>query len=193
MTENSSSYEPAKFAALKPFLLEAQRVGAISDAPIDEIITHALWFAKAIPETAQLVADLGSGAGVPGLIVAIEHPELSLVLVDRRAGRTDSLTRAVLALNLSNRVDVLCAEIDSMGHNAKYAKSFDAAISRGLGPPNETLRLSRNLVKTGGVVVISEPPPTVKSRWVAEEIAKLGLEGPTRVGAVAMFHVKQLA
>ncbi|MFM7827194.1 MAG: hypothetical protein ACKO82_06240, partial [Acidimicrobiaceae bacterium] len=73
----------------------------------------------------------------------------------------------------------------------KFFKQFDAAISRGLGPPVETLKLSRDLVKPEGVVIISEPPPSAQSRWNPEDVLSLGLNGPIRHGAVAMFHVKQ--
>ena len=191
MTKNSLAYDAAKFAALEPVLLAAQKIGALSGAPIKQIIGHALWFAKAIPKSAKRVIDLGSGAGVPGLIVAFDRPELELVLVDRRSGRTDSLTRSVLALNLGNRISVKCSEINDLARDNKFFKQFDAAISRGLGPPLETLRLSRDLVKPGGVVIVSEPPPATQSRWNPSEVLSLGLEGPNRHGAVAMFHVKQ--
>lgn len=190
MTKNSLTYNPTKFAALEPVLRAAQRIGALSDAPVGQIITHALWFAKAIPDTARRVVDLGSGAGVPGLIVAFERPELELVLVDRRSGRTDSLTRSVLALGLAEHVEVKCSEIGDLTRDAKFYKQFDAAISRGLGPPLQTLRLSRDLVRTGGVIIISEPPPTTQSRWNPEEVADLGLSAPVRLGSVALFHVK---
>ena len=181
-----------QFVGLEPILLEAQRVGALTQAPIEQIIRHALSFAQAIPATAKRVVDLGSGAGVPGLIVALERPELEIVLVDRRLGRTDSLVRAVSALNIADRVSVVCSEIEPMTRDAKWAKSFEAAISRGLGPPIQTLTLSRDLVKLGGVVVISEPPLTTQSRWDANQVAELGLQGPERLGAVAVFHVKHL-
>lgn len=190
MTKNGPSYEPAKFATLVPILRAAQKIGALSDTPIEQIISHALWFAQAIPDSAKRVIDLGSGAGVPGLIIAFERPELELVLVDRRSGRTDSLTRSVLALNLAGRVRVKCSEIADLARDSKFSKNFDAAISRGLGPPLETLRLSRDLVKVGGVVIISEPPPTAQSRWNPNQISMLDLEGPDRHGAVAVFHVK---
>ncbi|MFM7827264.1 MAG: RsmG family class I SAM-dependent methyltransferase, partial [Acidimicrobiaceae bacterium] len=135
MTKNAISFDAAKFTALEPVLRAAQRIGALSGAPIEQIIGHALWFAKAIPREAKRVIDLGSGAGVPGLIVAFDRPELELVLVDRRSGRTDSLTRSVLALNLGNRVSVKCSEISDLVRDDKFFKQFDAAISRGLGPP----------------------------------------------------------
>lgn len=191
MTKNGLAFDAAKFVALEPVLRAAQKIGALSGAPIDQIIGHALWFAKAIPSSAKRVIDLGSGAGVPGLIVAFERPELELVLVDRRSGRTDLLSRSVLALNLDSRVSVKCSEIGDLVRDSNFFKRFDAAISRGLGPSLETLRLSRDLVKLGGVVIISEPPPTTQSRWNPEDVSSLALEGPVRQGAVAMFHVKQ--
>ena len=191
MTKNGLAFDAAKFVALEPVLRAAQKIGALSGAPIDQIIGHALWFAKAIPSSAQRVVDLGSGAGVPGLIVAFERPELELVLVDRRSGRTDLLSRSVLALNLDSRVSVKCSEIGDLVRDSNFFKRFDAAISRGLGPPLETLRLSRDLVKPGGVVIISEPPPTTQSRWNPEDVSSLALHGPVRHSAVAMFHVKQ--
>ena len=136
---------------------------------------------------------MGSGAGVPGLIVALYCPQINLQLVDRRVGRTDVLIRAVHALNLTDRVTVRCCEISDMTKDSTWAKHFDVAMSRGLGPPIQTLNLSRDLVKPGGVIIISEPPPDSDSRWDEQQVRALGLEGPSRIGAVAMFHVKQFS
>lgn len=176
---------------LERILREAQRIGALSNAPVAEIIKHAKWFAEAIPLSARTAVDLGSGAGVPGLIVALFCPQISLQLVDRRVGRTDVLVRAVHALNLTDRVTVKCSEISTMTKDSTWAKHFDVAMSRGLGPPIQTLNLSRDLVKPGGVIIISEPPPGSDSRWDEQQVRALGLEGPSRIGSVAMFHVKQ--
>lgn len=187
---SSFTNDPARLRVLERILREAQRTGALSAVPVSEIISHAQWFTKAIPATAHLAVDLGSGAGVPGLIVAIQRPDLELVLVDRRAGRTDNLLRAVIALNLADRVSVRCCEIDDMARDSTWAKHFDVVMSRGLGPAVKTLNLSRELVKQGGVIIVSEPPPGSPSRWNAQQVSALGLEGPIVLGAVAMFHVK---
>ena len=176
---------------LERILREAQRIGALSNAPVAEIIKHAKWFAEAIPHSARTAVDLGSGAGVPGLIVALFCPQISLQLVDRRVGRTDVLVRAVHALNLTDKVTVKCSEISTMTKDSTWAKHFDVAMSRGLGPPIQTLNLSRDLVKPGVVIIISEPPPGSDSRWDEQQVRALGLEGPSRIGSVAMFHVKQ--
>ena len=188
---NSHIVDESRLRVLERILREAQRIGALSNAPVAEIIKHAKWFAKAIPPTALTGIDLGSGAGVPGLIVALFCPQLNLQLVDRRVGRTDVLIRAVHALNLTDRVTVRCCEISDMTKDSTWAKHFDVAMSRGLGPSIQTLNLSRDLVKPGGVIIISEPPPDSDSRWDEQQVRALGLEGPSRIGAVAMFHVKQ--
>ena len=188
---NSHIVDESRLRVLERILREAQRIGALSNAPVAEIIKHAKWFAEAIPPTALTGIDLGSGAGVPGLIVALFCPQLNLQLVDRRVGRTDVLIRAVHALNLTDRVTVRCCEISDMTKDSTWAKHFDVEMSRGLGPPIQTLNLSRDLVKPGGVIIISEPPPDSDSRWDEQQVRALGLEGPSRIGAVAMFHVKQ--
>ncbi len=188
---NSNIVDESRLRVLERILREAQRIGALSNAPVIDIIKHAKWFAEAIPPIARTAVDLGSGAGVPGLIVALFCPQLSLHLVDRRVGRTDVLTRAVHALDLTDRVTVRCCEITDMTKDSAWVKHFDVAMSRGLGPPIQTLNLSRDLVKPGGVIIISEPPPDTDSRWNEQQVRALGLEGPSRVGAVAMFHVKQ--
>lgn len=188
---NSNPVDESRLRVLERILREAQRIGALSNAPVAEIISHAKWFADAMPHTARTAVDLGSGAGVPGLIVALFCPYLRLHLVDRRVGRTDVLVRAVHALNLVDRVTVRCSEITDMTKDSTWAKHFDVAMSRGLGPPIQTLNLSRDLVKPGGTIIISEPPPDSDSRWDQQQVRALGLEGPSRIGAVAMFHVKQ--
>ena len=187
---NYGSFDDSKTRVLERILREAQRTGALTNVPVSEIIAHSKWFADAIPESARIAVDLGSGAGVPGLIVALFCPQLHLVLVDRRVGRTDTLVRAIHALDIADRVTVRCAEINEMTKDSAWAKHFDVAMSRGLGPPIQTLNLSRDLVKPGGVIIVSEPPPDSSSRWNTQQVLALGLEGPVRFGAVAMFHVK---
>lgn len=165
-------------------------MGALSARPVGEVIDHAAQFAAALPKGATSVVDLGSGAGVPGLVVAVLRPELRCVLVDRRASRTDALRRAVLALQIGDRVVVECRDVEELARDAAWIGRFDAAMSRGFGPPALTLRWSRALVRAGGAVLISEPPSGVPDRWEPALVRGLGLTGPERVGGIAVFHVE---
>lgn len=181
---------PILHQGLLRVLGEAQRVGALGSSPLFEIIRHATWFADAIPIEAREIVDLGSGAGVPGLIVAIARPELRVTLVDRRQKRVDALVRAIASLAMGDRVAAVCVDVDKIRTELPWLGRFDAAISRGFGPPLQTLTWSAQLVRRGGVVVISEPPDEIGDRWVGVDLAALRVDGPTRVGPLAMFHVK---
>jgi 16S rRNA (guanine527-N7)-methyltransferase len=137
-------------------LRSAQRVGALGDRPVDEVVEHARAFGRALVDVRGTVVDLGSGAGVPGLVLAVDRPDLRIVLVDRREKRTDLLRRAVRRLDLGGRVSVRTIDAERLA--ATEPGAFDAAVARGFGPPELTLRLAARLVRAGGAVVISEPP-----------------------------------
>lgn len=181
---------PYEHEGLLRVLGEAQRVGTLGPAPPAETIRHSTWFADALPSDVDRVIDLGSGAGVPGLIVALVRPRLQVTLVDRRAKCTDALHRAVSALALASRVTVCCDEVENLCRLPDWHRRFDAAMSRGFGPPLRTLTLSALFVRVGGVVVMSEPPDDVPDRWENIDLERMGLGDPQRVGPLAVFHVE---
>ena len=92
--------KPADHPGLRRIFGEAQKIGALGSAPLSEIIEHAATFAEALPDGVTSCVDLGSGAGVPGLVIAIIRPEIQMTLIDRRAKRTDTLQRSVLSLGI---------------------------------------------------------------------------------------------
>jgi 16S rRNA (guanine527-N7)-methyltransferase len=183
---------PEEHEGLIRVLTEAQRIGALGTQSIVDIIAHARSFADALPPTITSCVDLGSGAGVPGLVIAIARPSIHITLVDRRSKRTDTLQRAVRSLNLENQVSVVCADIERFAQQPETKHSFDAACARGFGPPEFTLKWSARLVKAGGVIVVSEPPLGSPDRWKDIDLHALGVSAPTRLGPVAMFHVEHL-
>ncbi len=182
--------KPAEHPGLLRIFAEAQKIGALGSAPLSEIIDHAASFADALPLGVASCIDLGSGAGVPGLVIAVLRPEIQMTLIDRRAKRTDTLARSVHSLGVQNHVRVICGDVEVLRHQNEFAHSFDAACSRGFGPPTQTLRWAVDLVKSGGVVVVSEPPPGSPDRWLNINLVELGVSSPTRRGPVAVFHVE---
>lgn len=168
---------------------EAQRVGALGPVSPADVIDHSLGFVEALPADATTCADLGTGAGVPGLVIAIARPDLRLVLVDRRAKRTDVLQRAVTSLGLDGRVEVVCGDVDQLGRST-FRHSMDAVTCRGFGSPATTISLSTPWVRTGGVVIVSEPPEDRGDRWAGVDLAAADTSNPVRKGSVAVFHVE---
>jgi 16S rRNA (guanine527-N7)-methyltransferase len=165
-------------------LTEAQRLGFLGARPIPEVIEHAGAFVEGLNGLSAdaRVIDLGSGGGVPGLVIANDRPDLQVTLLDRRTKRTDFLERIVHRLGWAERVSVIPTDVAAFHPD----DLFDAAVARGFGPPAETLAVAARLVRVGGRVVISEPP--TGDRWDVDVLARVGVERVTvSLGRVAVF------
>ena len=157
--------------AVHDALSDSQRLGFLGERAIDEVIEHARSFVTALDGVTGTVIDLGAGGGVPGLVIAHDRPDLHLIMIDRRAKRTDFLSRVVMRLGWSEHVEVVTDNVEGMV--ARSPGSLDAAVARGFGPPDVTLSLASQLVRPGGRIVISEPPSG--DRWPADQLADLGV------------------
>jgi 16S rRNA (guanine527-N7)-methyltransferase len=146
---------------LHEVLRDAQRLGLLGARPIPGVISHARAFVDALQDVDGRVLDLGSGGGVPGLVIAHDRPDLQLTLVDRRTKRTDFLRRVVGRLGWVDRVDVVALEAAALARRDPHA--FAAVVARSYGPPEITLATALELVRPGGVIVVSEPP--TGDRW----------------------------
>lgn len=181
---------PSINPALREVLLRAQRLGTLGDRPIDEVIDHARQFCVGLVGVTGRVLDMGTGAGVPGLVIAIDRPDLELVLVDRRATRMDELSRAVTSLGIADRVQVLTADMEDLARDIEHKGRYDAVVSRGFGPPEATLRASRPMLTERGICVVSEPPHPDPARWPSALLAELGFSEPQYLQGIVMFHVE---
>jgi 16S rRNA (guanine527-N7)-methyltransferase len=158
--------------ALVDALLDAQRLGFLGPRPIPEVIAHARGFVRALvahDHDIESVLDLGSGGGVPGLVIAHDLPDVRLTLLDRRAKRTDALERLVRRLGWQARITVACTDVTTFAPD----DPFGAVVARGFGPPEFTLAQAVRFVRPGGPIVISEPPEV--DRWDDKLLAELGL------------------
>jgi 16S rRNA (guanine527-N7)-methyltransferase len=91
------------------------------------------------------VCDVGSGAGLPGLVMAIRRPDLSVSLVEPLLRRTTFLDEVVSELALDNVEVVRCRAEELHGR-----RSFDVVTSRAVAPMDRLSRWSLPLVRTGG-------------------------------------------
>jgi 16S rRNA (guanine527-N7)-methyltransferase len=93
------------------------------------------------------VLDVGSGAGFPGIPVAIARPDLDVVLLDSNHKKSAFLREAVAELSLKN-VTVVCERVESW----HPAEKFDCIISRALTEIAEFVALTEHLLARGGVI-----------------------------------------
>lgn len=167
-------------------LAEAQRLGFLGARPIDDAIEHSMAFVRAVPQSAERIVDIGSGGGLPGLVLGACRPSSTLLLVDRREKRTDFLRRVVVRLGWTH-VGVRTADVADLARDVAVADTdrFDAVTARGFGPPETTLAQAVQLVRPAGVIVVSEPP--AGDRWPADVLERLGVVGE-RLGPVSVFR-----
>jgi 16S rRNA (guanine527-N7)-methyltransferase len=152
-------------APLRRALESSQRLGLLGAAPIPQVIAHSEAFVAALGKVSGAVLDLGSGGGVPGLVIAWRRPDLDVLLVDRRQTRTDHLRRLVTRLELGSRVAVLTADARELPR--LLAGPAAAVVARGFGPPAAVLAAARPVLADGGLLVVSEPPQG-PDRWTAD-------------------------
>jgi 16S rRNA (guanine527-N7)-methyltransferase len=162
-------------ADLEPLLAtlrEGQRIGAIGPLAVEDAVRHSLNFVEAIADEAASVIDLGSGGGLPGLVIGWYRPDLRVTLVDRRSKRTDFLRRAVQRLRLDEGVVVINADVRDLGRLSVHSGAYDAVTARSFGPPDETVRLALPFLAVGGQILVSDPPGS--ARWPAILVHELG-------------------
>jgi 16S rRNA (guanine527-N7)-methyltransferase len=169
---------------LDEVLADARRAGFLGPGPLEIQLRHAEGFARIARESETSrrprVLDLGSGGGLPGLVVAQGWPEASLVLLDASARRTDFLCRAVERLGLEGRTEIVCGRAEELGRDPRWRGEFEGVLARSFGRPAVVAECSAPFLKVGGWLVVSEPPAHEEVsqgavRWPVEALRQLGL------------------
>lgn len=81
------------------------------------------------PESVKTVLDIGTGAGFPGIPLAICYPEMQLTLMDSLNKRVNFLNEVIAALNLTN-VKAVHSRAEDLAKDAAYRENFDLVVSR---------------------------------------------------------------
>jgi len=100
-------------------------------------IVDSAQLAAFAPETTRSWLDLGSGAGFPGLVIALVRPELHVTLVESRRKRAEFLGATADALGVSDRVEVRGQRLELIGES-----TFDAISARAFAPLGRLLSLA---------------------------------------------------
>ncbi|MGI5493076.1 16S rRNA (guanine(527)-N(7))-methyltransferase RsmG [Microtetraspora malaysiensis] len=117
---------------------------------------------EAVPEGTRLV-DIGSGAGLPGLVLAIVRPDITVTLLEPLLRRTNYLEECVAALELDN-VEVLRGRAEELARK----RTFDIATARAVAPLDRLLAWSMPLLEEGGELL------AMKGERAAEELDAAG-------------------
>jgi 16S rRNA (guanine527-N7)-methyltransferase len=130
-----------------------------ADELVDLMMADALVLSSRVPERARVI-DVGTGAGAPGLALAILRPDLALTLAEPQAKRAAFLRTVIGAIG---RLDVTLEARTGEALAEASAGAWDVALARATLPPAAWLGLAERLVAPGGVAWVflaREPPPS---------------------------------
>jgi 16S rRNA (guanine527-N7)-methyltransferase len=143
---------------------------------VEPQIAHSRRFAAALYGEPRSFLDLGSGGGVPGLVLAVLWSHSRGVLLDASARRAEFLRWACGALGLDERIRVVHERAEVAAGSPQLREAFTVVTARGFGPPAVTAECAVAFLAPGGRLVVSEPPDDDPGRWPAAGLARLGLE-----------------
>lgn len=140
-------------------------------------------------------ADLGSGGGLPGVVLAILRPEARMTLIDSRRSKIVILKRIQRELGLSN-LEIVHERIEALAGSA-----YDLGLSRALGSAERTLAGSLRLIGSGGRLILYKGPGWIRERATMEAVAgregaelsrtiEVAVPGTNRVTTFVEFHVE---
>ena len=152
-------------ARLLVALAVIQAGGAIGERSLVDAVAHADRFVDLIPSGPRSLVDLGSGGGLPALVICWRRRDLSVTMVERRATRADMLRRAIVSLELGERATVVNA--DARLVCGESPAGFDVVTARSFADLPTTTRYVEALLSPGGVALISEPPADRSPLWAS--------------------------
>ena len=143
-----------------------------------------------VVEAAPTILDLGSGGGIPGLVLAERFPDSRVLLVEGSTRRAGWLQAVTADLDVRSHVEVVGERAELAAHRPALRGSCSYVIARSFGRPATTAECGAGFLEVGGWMVVSEPPTPAEvemERWPAAAVRQLGL-GPAEPVESRGFH-----
>jgi 16S rRNA (guanine527-N7)-methyltransferase len=133
--------------------------------------------------------DVGCGAGLPGLVLAMACPQWTFTLIDSNSKKTSFVQQAKMELELNN-VSVHCGRVESWQAGVK----FDGIISRAFTDTAGFVGLTRHLLaQGGGWIAMKAAPKAAELEQLPHDVSVIGvvpLEVPGVVAARCLIMLK---
>jgi len=138
--------DPGLVAPLEQYLALLQKWNKVHNLvgtrEAREVVSHHIFDCLAVVadlSAHKRIVDLGSGAGLPGLLLALALPESQIVLLERQGKRASFLRQAIMELSVGN------ATVASSADEAGTSGPFDAVIARAFGSLAQVLSATQGL------------------------------------------------
>ena len=179
-----------------PRALEESRArGFLGPSEIQLQITHAEGFAHCwhehFKEAPTSFLDLGSGGGLPGLVL-LERWRCRALLLDSMVKRTVFLREVLCWPGAPISGEVVLGRAEEYARTLDATESFDLVTARSFGPPAVTVECGVRFLKVGGLLVVSEPPlDDDGQRWDDAGLRELRMKSLGRVRHGAAYQILQ--
>ncbi len=172
------SAELQAFVAL--FVRWNERINLSSSRTVDEVTLQVVDCMALLPYVGgPRLLDVGSGGGLPGLVIAIARPDISVVSLEPVHKKAAFQSAVVRELGLTNVV------VEARRLNPDLDVGFDTAVSRATFDLLEWLELGRSLVRMGGVVLGMEGK---EQRDLPSGAERFRYEHGDRTRAIVRYH-----
>lgn len=135
------------------------------DVAASRLIAESLALLPLIPNRATRLIDVGSGGGIPGMVLAIMRPGLQVDLLDATKKKVVFLDEAAVALGLTN-VRAFHGRAEEFGREPEFRDSYDVAVARAVARLVTLSELVLPFVRTGGIAILP------KGEAVYDELAE---------------------
>ena len=132
-------------------------------------IANCIPITTILPQNLRLV-DIGSGAGLPGIVIALARPDLKVTLIEPLQRRVDFLNEVVADLGIP--IEVI------RGRAERVKKQFEIVTARAVAPLEKLINISWHMIPKGGSLM------AMKGESAADEIAATTL----KKGSTAQLH-----
>ena len=161
----------AQFAVYNEMLLDwntrmnLTALTAPADVAVKHIIDSLTAYDAPLFDAAEALIDVGTGAGLPGIPLAVYAPHIEVTLMDALAKRVRFLTEVTRAMHLTN-VRCIHARAEEAARAKEHRAHYDIAVSRAVARMPVLLAYTLPLVRVGGTLL------ALKGRAYAEEAAE---------------------
>lgn len=124
-----------------------------TEEEVDKHIEDSRIVLDFIPLEGKKVLDIGSGAGFPGLIIALYCPHSVVTLLEANHKKASFLERMKLELDLAN-VTVLSRRVEELGKDNNYREKYDVCTCRGVASMNILLEYGLPLLRLEGKLIL---------------------------------------
>lgn len=122
------------------------------DGVESNLVGGSLEIARLLPDDVSSLIDVGTGGGIPGMVIAIARPEIQVCLLDATTKKVRFLEETASELGLTN-VTALQGRAEELGQDPAHREQYDAGTARAVARLASLVELVLPFVRTGGSAI----------------------------------------